>query len=130
MIMAKTSQFSPQQIVCLEQDSRCLYCEVIQVIESRQLCWVRPLFLTVFSENTPVYHQLSNPKILIDVRSTSDLLYPITLFRPALDTEVFPLFTHLEEPTISPNAIKVAKQQLHQFITQVWQANPEKFQRK
>ena len=126
-MMTETSSFCPQQIVCLEHNACCLYCEVIQVVESRQLCWVRPLFLTVLSEAASIYHQLSAPKILIDVRLTSDLLYPISLFRPALDTEVIPLLTQIETQNTSPNAINLAKQQLRHFITQVWQDHLEKF---
>ena len=126
-MMTETPSFCSQQIVCLEHNSRFLYCEVIQVVESRQLCWVRPLFLAVLSEADPIYHQLSLPKILIDVRLTSDLLYLISLFRPALDIEVIPLLTQVETQDTSPDVIDLAKQQLRHFITQVWQDHLEKF---
>ncbi|MEA5535676.1 hypothetical protein [Crocosphaera sp. XPORK-15E] len=125
--MTEVALFSPHQIVCLEHDDHRLYCEVIQVVELRQRCWVRPLFLAVIAEDRQVYHQLSMPKVLIDVRSTSDLLYPITLFRVALDTEVIPLLTEIETQKTSPESRQEAKEKLRQFITQVWQDHPEKF---
>ncbi|MEM8779819.1 MAG: hypothetical protein AAGF26_13290 [Cyanobacteria bacterium P01_G01_bin.49] len=125
--MAENASFSPQQIVCLEHHHHHLYCEVIQLVESRNLCWVRPLFLAVLSKTVPAYHQLLTPKLLIDVRLTSDLLYPINLFRPALDTEVIPLLAQVESQDTSLEVIEIAKQQLHRFITQVWQDNTNKF---
>jgi hypothetical protein len=125
--MAEVAIFSPHQIVCLEHHHCCLYGEVIQVVESRQLCWVRPLFLTVISDCRPVYHQLLMPKVVIDVRLTSDLLYPISLFRAALDTEVIPLLTQLETESFCLESQQKAKEKLREFITQVWQDHPEKF---
>ena len=39
--------FKPGQIVSLECGDACLHSEVIQVVEARQICWVRPLMLVV-----------------------------------------------------------------------------------
>ncbi len=109
-----TTDFQPHQIVCLEHEGTCLYAEVIQVVVSRQLCWVRPLVLSALTNECS-----SEPPSLIDVRSEADLIWPITLFRPALDTEVVPL---LATPKISVPQLErnpAAGQQLYQFIHQV-----------
>ncbi|QFZ15837.1 hypothetical protein EH233_11870 [Anabaena sp. YBS01] len=108
--------FQPGQIVSLEHGERNLYAEVIQVVVARQLCWVRPLLLVTYTPELP---------IIIDLRDGSDLLWPIKLFRHALDTEVITLLSQvlLKEPKLEPDL--VAKQQLHQFIQQLWQAYQE-----
>jgi len=50
MIDDSLPSFAPYQIVCLEHQQSYLYGEVIQVIESKNLCWMRPLLLAVFRE--------------------------------------------------------------------------------
>ena len=125
--MAENCLFTSQQIVYLSHKNHHLYCEVIQVVESRQLCWVRPLFLVDIAEEMEIYSELATPKVLIDVRSTSDLLYPITLFQAALDTEVIPLLTQLQVESSSEKDKQIARQKLQQFITKIWQDNTEKF---
>ncbi len=109
-------QFQPGQIVCLEHDTKSLYAEVIQVVVSRQLCWVRPLLLVAFTQEPP---------LITDLRDASDLFWSINLFRPALDTEVITLLSQVfaKEPKHEPDSD--AKQQLNQFIHQVWQADKE-----
>ncbi|ABA20900.1 conserved hypothetical protein [Trichormus variabilis ATCC 29413] len=116
MIMDISLNFQPGQIVSLEHGERNLYAEVIQVVVARQLCWVRPLLLVTYTPELP---------IIIDLRDGSDLLWPIKLFRHALDTEVITLLSQvlLKEPKLEPDL--VAKQQLHQFIQQLWQAYQE-----
>ncbi|BAB76025.1 hypothetical protein NIES23_27410 [Trichormus variabilis NIES-23] len=108
--------FQPGQIVSLEHGDRNLYAEVIQVVLSRRLCWVRPLLLVTY---TP------EPTIIIDLRDGSDLLWPINLFRHALDTEVIAVLSQIliKEPKPEPDL--AVKQQLHQFIQQLWQAYQE-----
>lgn len=112
-MMDMSLDFQPGQIVALEHDNRNLYAEVIQVVVSRQLCWVRPLLLVTFIEKSSV---------IIDLRDASDLLWHLDLFRPALDTEVITLLSQVlaKEPKTEPDF--VAKQQLHEFIHQLWQA--------
>ncbi|MEG4441997.1 hypothetical protein QUB47_17080 [Microcoleus sp. AT9_B5] len=39
--------FKPGQIVSIECGDACLHSELIQVVEARQVCWVRPLMLVV-----------------------------------------------------------------------------------
>ncbi|ALF55694.1 hypothetical protein ACX27_27135 [Nostoc piscinale CENA21] len=104
--------FQPGQILSLEHGDKNLYAEVIEVVVSRQLCWVRPLLLA---------NHTQEPLQITDLRDASDLLWPIQLFRPALDTEVITLLSQIlvKEPTEEPEL--AAKQQLHQFIQQMWE---------
>jgi hypothetical protein len=69
--------FKPSQIVCLEHQNNYLYGEVIQIIESRQLCWMRPLMLAVFANDIPTVNSLQEAEELWDVRLTSDVAYPL-----------------------------------------------------
>ena len=130
--MNLTFDFQPCQIVCLEHEGDRLYAEVIQVIKVRQLCWARPLILTLADTGpTPLYNQ--QPKVVIqpalyDLRQGSDLLWPITLFRAALDTEVLPLLTQLYSSETQLDNDRVACQRLNHFVHEVWQAYPEAFQ--
>ncbi len=100
----------------LEHEDTRLYAEVVQVVEVRQRCWVRPLVLVV----VPTDNQPSEALAIVDLRASADLLWPSTLFRPALDTEVLaflPIFTSEPKAERDPTA----QQQLNQFIYQVWQ---------
>jgi hypothetical protein len=45
--MTQSSQFQPRQILCLEHGQSRLYAEVIQVVDDRPVCWLRPLILEV-----------------------------------------------------------------------------------
>ncbi|MFP4299200.1 MAG: hypothetical protein ACLFT0_15370 [Spirulinaceae cyanobacterium] len=96
------------QIVYLQRDDHRLYGEVIQTIATRQMLWVRPLLLDRAGQ---VY----------DLRQTADIVWPMSLFQPALDTEVIPLLAQLQEfeGKFTPPAI--ARQHLHIFLHQVWQ---------
>jgi hypothetical protein len=87
--------FQPSQIVGLEHETSCLYAEVVQVIESRQNCWVRPLMLVFWSEATQMQNSLATMAARYDLRHDSDLLLPLTLFRVALDVEVLPWLADL-----------------------------------
>ena len=115
--------FQPRQILFLEHTGTRLYAEVIQVVVSRRLCWVRPLLLVVFPSG--IFASLEAVP-LTDLRSCADLIWPITLFQPALDTEVIPLLAMLSSD--QPDLIGAAQQQLNQFIHQLWQAHKNAFQ--
>ncbi|BDI16610.1 hypothetical protein ANSO36C_24120 [Nostoc cf. commune SO-36] len=106
----------PGQIVSLEHGDKNLYAEVIEFVVSRQLCWVRPLLMVTFIQESP---------LITDLRDASDLLWPANLFRPALDTEVITFLSQVlaKEPKTEPDS--AAKQQLNQFIHQLWQAYQE-----
>jgi hypothetical protein len=116
VIMDMSLDFQPGQILSLEHGDRNLYAELIQVVVSRQLCWVRPLLLVTHTPEMP---------IITDLRDGSDLLWPGELFRPALDTEVITFLSQLLAKEPKSELDKLAKQQLHQFIHQLWQAYQE-----
>lgn len=124
--------FQPSQIVGLEHETSCLYAEVVQMIESRQSCWVRPLVLVLQSvENQTGNATLSGESEWYDLRQGSDLLLPLTLFRVALDVEVLPWLTNLytNDDSLASDSDQEARghQLLREFIQQIWQAHPEVF---
>ncbi|MCT7950200.1 hypothetical protein NG798_10415 [Ancylothrix sp. C2] len=115
--MQSASKFQAKQIVCLEHQNTYLYAEVIDIIETRQMCWGRPLLLA--SGELP---------ILYDLREGADILLPLTLFRPALDTELIPLLVQITTVEDRPvDSAKIAHRQLRAFIQQVWQDHPNNF---
>jgi hypothetical protein len=124
--------FQPSQIVGLEHETSCLYAEVVQVIESRQSCWVRPLMLVFWSEATQMQHSpLATMTACYDLRHDSDLVLPLTLFRVALDVEVLPWLAdlYIDDRDIADHEKKASGHQLfREFIQKVWQAHPEVFQ--
>lgn len=118
--------FKSGQIVCLDSGKSSLYGEVIQVVTQRQLCWVRPLTIAAALDSNSSSFEKDENREIIDLRSASDLLLPLTLFRASYDTEAIFLLTKLaarEEPS--------DKQQmslyLNSFVKQVWQDNQDKF---
>lgn len=108
------TNFQPLQIVCLEHLATCLYAEVIQVVESRQVCWVRPMLLV---ESAPE----KEPSVL-DLRSTVDLLWSLTAFRPALDTEILPFLANIFASAPPTQSNPYARQQLNFFMQQLWRS--------
>lgn len=121
--------FQPHQIVCLEHATRHLYAEIIEVVEWRQICWLRPLMLAV----TPRENEDINPiplqsLRLYDLRQGSDLLWPTKFLRLVLDTEVIPLLAQLEDSHHHPNDQSETRHQLADFITEVWQSYPQEFE--
>ncbi len=138
--------FQPCQIVCLESQNAYLYAEVVQLVESRKVCWVHPLVL-VRSSNAPQDDQYSPGmpvegmliemtncflESCFDLRNCSDLLLPWALFRAAIDTEVLPLLSFLYPSDTSPDSLKAvdvdqASHQMHQFIHQLCKVRPEVF---
>lgn len=125
-----TIAFQPCQIVCLEQGASRLYAEVVQTVEGRHVCWVRPLVLTIATaEASELPHQ--GLMQVHDLRQGSDLLLPSVLFRSAFDLEVIPLLTYLytaEQGSDQAKQDRTRHHYLNQFVRQVWQAHPEVFQ--
>ena len=108
-------KFQAGQIVYLEEGDTRLYAEVIQVVASRQLCWVRPLFLEVKSGN-------EEPQIT-GLQEAFDLLWSISLFHPALDVEVISFISQIsQEGSKSERSHSMGKQKLNEFIHRVWQS--------
>lgn len=118
--MNSKTNFQPLQIVCLQYLATCLYAEVIQVVESRQVCWVRPLLLVESATDI-------EPSVL-DLRSTVDLLWSLDSFRPTLDTEILPFLASIFT-SAPPQSNLHARQQLNQFVHQLWQAQKSEPQR-
>ncbi|MFM2310914.1 MAG: hypothetical protein RLZZ04_190 [Cyanobacteriota bacterium] len=139
------------QIVCLEYQNNTLYGEVIQLIPHRQKCWFRPLCLVISPgtqsnreensrwdswqlmlqqdsvEYSTNYSESLDGTKLIDLQSSPDLLWPDSLFRPAIDTEIINLLPQLEDISYHLGD-KIFKQKcLNQFIHLVWQAHQDKF---
>lgn len=126
--------FHPSEILCLEYEATFLYSEVIQTVPHRNLCWVRPLVLTIPSaialDTSPIDAATTteaDSTKLYDLRHGADLLCPSCLFRAALDTEVIPLLVQLEEAKTYPEVDHIARRELQAFIQRVWQAHPEAF---
>jgi hypothetical protein len=123
--------FQHSQIIALEHQNSVLYAEVIDIVKVRQVCWGRPLTLAVWPTGTgPHAGQLSpEPPVLYDLRQGADILLPVTLFRPALDTEIIPLLAQLQAETKNqpPDAQIIAHRQLRNFIQQVCIAHPNDF---
>ena len=109
------STFIPSQIVCLEGQNKSLFCEVIEIISARSLCWVRPIILVNSMENSSNFYNYKNNKIY-DLRFTSDLLWNITDFRLVLDTEYLDFFVGLEDFEFKEDNIQLANQKLRAFI--------------
>ncbi|MEM8828474.1 MAG: hypothetical protein AAGE96_03845 [Cyanobacteria bacterium P01_G01_bin.19] len=117
-------QFKESQIICLEYEDTKLYGEVIQLIHHRRMCWFRPICMTMCNfEDSRDSADLD----LIHLQSSSDLLWPTSLFRPALDTEVISLLTDTDTDSKTNKGAVSSKQHLNQFVKRVWRANQDKF---
>ena len=141
------------QIVSLDHLDHHLYGEVIQLIPDRQLCWFRPLCLiladseagfnlglnlglnparssnleaTSHQDNTDDFSNYQEVK-LIDLQSSSDLLWPDSLFRPALDTEIINFLPQLTDSSHLSLDKKINQKFLNKFVYLVWQAHQDKF---
>lgn len=125
-------QFSPNQVVCLEQGDLRLFGEVVQMVPERSSltewkpsrCWVRPLAM---AQVTP-----ENLKLLLlyDLRESSHLVLPAQVFREALDMEVIPIMDalfHPEKEVVIDNSDE-ARISMHQLIRMVSVERSELFQ--
>ncbi|MEG3879543.1 hypothetical protein QT972_19500 [Microcoleus sp. herbarium7] len=119
--------FKPGQIVSLECGNACLHSEVIQVVEARQICWVRPLMLVGLVAAKDLSQQWSEEYTLSDLRDGADLLWPLSLFRAALDTEVISLLSELQSRDSDKKDSAIASGQLRNFVDRVWEAFPNAF---
>lgn len=121
---ASSPHFQPHQIVYLEHGGTRLYAEVIQMVELRRVCWVRPLMIVMAPSLTDL---VSEQAILSDLRQGADLLWPSLLFQSALDTEVVPLLAQLQDTKMQVENTQSVHQQLSHFMRQVWQAHQSNF---
>ncbi|WP_373534089.1 hypothetical protein [Microcoleus sp.] len=119
--------FKPGQIVSLECGNACLHSEVIEVVEARQICWVRPLMLVRLVSGKDLPQKWPEEYTLSDLRDGADLLWPLSLFRAALDTEVISLLTQLQSLDSDRKDSAIASRQLRDFVDRVWAAFPSAF---
>jgi hypothetical protein len=109
------------QIVCLDHQNKSLYCEVIDVIESRDLCWVRPIMLvSLLDQNCLLKPKRGN---VCDLRYSSDLFWNLKGFRPVFDTEYIEFVSKLEEYDWAKDKSHLARRQLRCFLEEIYQAS-------
>ncbi len=118
--------FKPGQIVCLETEKSILYAEVIQIVPQRLLCWARPL--TIVSKSTIANYNFDPDTNLemIDLRSASDLLLPISLFRSSFDTEAIGILAELASMESEINQSEKFFN-LNDFVRELCKNNQDKF---
>lgn len=125
------TKFQDGQIIYLQHETMRLYAETIQIVNTRKLCWARPLALIQLSDEPDSDRHKS--LILHDLRQGSDLLLPISLFQIALDTDAIPVITQLNAPKANLSTELLldgnhpAFLLLQTFVHQVWQAHSEEF---
>ena len=117
------SIFVPSQIVCLEGQNKSLFCEVIELISPRSLCWVRPVILVNLTENNSDYFYKDS---ICDLRFTSDLLWDTSDFRIVLDTEYIEFFTSLDDFEFEEDKLQLANKELRYFIQELCYQKKEK----
>ena len=115
--------FKINQIICLEDVDTRLYGEVIQLIPDRKICWFRPICMTIGELNLDSGIERGQ---LVCLDSSSDLLWPISLFRPALDMEVISLLSELDDSKNLGSQVS-NHQHFNRFVRQVWESNQDKF---
>jgi hypothetical protein len=106
--------------VCIDDHPQRLYAELIQVVEARGIAWLRPVALVVADA----------PEPCVDLRQGPDLLLPLRLIRPALDTEVLGLLSQLlvdSPPTDDKPLPPQHRQQLNHWLRQLCQDHPQDF---
>lgn len=118
-----TEPFQPHQIVCFANGQTHLYGEMIQLLASRGQCWVRPLLLADYDQAFTADGWIPYPLEWVDLRGSSDIVYPLDCFRPAYDQELLPLLLLMgqedEEMVFAQRSPNQSK--LWQFLRQ-WQA--------
>lgn len=112
------------QIVFLECRQTRLYAEVIQVLESRQMGWLRPLALVSAARVDPLGSALPPGDTDLNRPVTPDMLWPLSQLQPALDTDIMPLLTSLtgkagtEDPATQP--LDHERLTVNEFVQQLW----------
>ena len=114
------TSLQPYQIVYLEADGERLYAEMIQIVPSRHLAWVRPLVL-VMSHSPTSENQTATPDYY-DLREGADLFWPLGSFQLALDTDMIPILALLGEMHPNPKGSQ-HHDRLRNFINRLWDLN-------
>lgn len=100
-------------VVLIHKEGACLCSELIQTVQDRNICWVRPLAL-LLDENHDEAGYLP-----IDVRNGPDVLCPAPLVQPALDVEWVSILHNLDK-TATPCDFSQANQHLRLFLSDLW----------
>lgn len=116
------------QIVCLEHAGQRLYMEIIQILPDRQSAWTRPLCLCAPAKfcteaNGPSVIPLTvgdGDYYLYDMRQGSDLIWPLSQCRIALDTEAIPILSSLGPEPYTLDEKNSNHITLRAFIHRVW----------
>lgn len=140
---------NPSQILYLEQQEQRLYVELIQILRDRDMGWLRPLCLCqpIPSDSTlsDAWNSSSSGALvkissspdalapckqitvegilfnLIDMRQSSDLLWPLAQCNIVMDMEAIPILTSLNPDPPSVQAAENARRSLNRFMKNVWQ---------
>jgi len=96
------------QVVALQCQQLRLYGELIQTMEERHSCWLRPLALRQFEVN-------SENEAVFDLQNGLDVICPNHLIYPVMDVEWLQLLAMLENPKEACNYSQ-ANQHLRQFL--------------
>jgi hypothetical protein len=83
--------------------------------------------LVVLLSGKDLSEHWSQDYTLSDLRDGADLLWPGSLFRAALDTEVISLLTQLQSLDSEKKDGAIASRQLRDFVDRVWEAFPSAF---
>ena len=119
---------NPGQIVYLECLDQRLYAEAIQVAGSIRL-WCRPLMLVCHlpygshQQQRMIAEAAASPETsaleLYDLKTAPDLVWPISQFKMAFDTDFFALLFHLRLSN-EEGLNDLAKQQFQHFLHNCW----------
>ena len=96
------------QIVFLEKGDMCLYGELIQQIENRNTCWLRPLSLRLKELETGEVQ-------LLDLGNGPDIICAGNQIKPVLDTEWIALQQDMAKHKVTCDYSE-ANQYLRQFL--------------
>ncbi len=116
-----------RQILCLDHGSQRLYAELVDIIDERQLAWVKPLWLVHGQDDVAIDSPQADLGSIDDLRGDSDLLWPVELFRAALDMELLPLLGGPLEGDRKDGPSPEA-QRFRLFIRLVWEHHRSLFQ--
>ncbi len=135
----RQSLWKESSILCLDDHQATLYVELIQQLPKHSLAWLRPFALRVNDgSQVPDLFLACGDRppelnaVIFDVRDTSDLIWPIDLFRMGLDTEVIQIMSVLPDlnaaaPITTQQNREPNRRILNHFLQTVWQDNREHF---
>ncbi|MFQ3616866.1 MAG: hypothetical protein SNJ57_02160 [Cyanobacteriota bacterium] len=146
----QSCEFQSSEIVCIEHEEVRLYAEVIQLSETRPVCWLRPLLLVTLNAEdcSTACHVIASPASgpsfgrsptaaeidrveidsIVDLRGGADLLLPTVLMRHALDVELIPLWSALHSRKPEDRGERLVQNPLHSFTQRLWTAYPTIFE--